>query len=204
MLGFGRFDVAQIFTTPDAWLGGFYEAALEFEHRDEERVVAALTALWSHPGLLGCFLDRTREPAQQARIPFASSLLEHGHLYGVAHLSDERSVAAGTIVTREDDGSDWVKLYLPMGSLGRIFPVEGFPFDDRDHEAWRVEVENWLADVAVDIYREVPFDLALIGFETRGEHHAAEVREQGIPPTRLASLLVPNKGHLTRMERTER
>jgi hypothetical protein len=190
-----------IFTAADAWLGGFYEVSLELERQNDQRLASTLAAIWSHPRLEGCYLDQTCEPFEQARVPFTASLVDREHLYGVAQLAHERFVAAGTCVIREDGGSDWVDLYLPMGSLGQIFPVHGFPFDDLDHKTWRTEVENWLAELASDIYGKAPFDLALVGFETCGEHRAAEIRKNGLPSKTSACLLLPENGQLAHVAR---
>jgi hypothetical protein len=57
----------KLFTADEAWNGGFYELALEVGARSDDRLRAALKALWSHPDLDGCYLDRGREPSDQPR-----------------------------------------------------------------------------------------------------------------------------------------
>ena len=50
-----------LFTPDGAWFGGFYELALEVGARSDDRLRAALAAVWSHPDLDGCYIDRGRE-----------------------------------------------------------------------------------------------------------------------------------------------
>ena len=161
----------RLFTFDDAWLGGFYEVALEIGPKSDERLSAALTALWSHPDLDGCYNNRGREPADQARVP-PENLDGGSHLWGLARLPNGSRVACGTCLIREaNDGPDWLDFYLPLGSLGTAYPVGGFPFDsiaDSLAATWRFEIDDWLAGVGLWVARFASLQLGLIGVPSLG------------------------------------
>lgn len=56
---------SRIFTRPGAWNGGSYELAVDLGPADDTKLENALTAIWSHADLNGCYLHRDREPAGQ-------------------------------------------------------------------------------------------------------------------------------------------
>jgi hypothetical protein len=186
--------VPLLFTADSAWYGGFYELALEVGPRSDDRLRAALAAVWSHPDLDGCYTDRAREPADQPRFP--PDLLDEGsHLLGTARLPNGEQVACGTCLIREvDDGSDWLDFYLPLGSLGTAYPIRGFPFGSATDwpGPWRHEVEDWLAEVGLWVARSVSFQLGLIGFEVSGMTDAADIAAQGVPTERFVGYLWPS------------
>jgi hypothetical protein len=192
-----------LFTEYDAWCGGFYELALELGPRSDERLRAALVALWRHSDLDGCFRDRNQEPGNQERVP--PECVEDGvHCLGVARLPNGSRVACGSCVIREEDGPDWLDLYLPTGSLGNAYPVGGFPFcGEADYPSpWRSEVEDWLAEIGRTIAHVATFRLGLIGFEVSGAEYAANVAVQGIPAERFMGYLWPVGSRLEYFPRT--
>jgi hypothetical protein len=184
----------QLFTGCDAWTGGFYELALEVGPRSDDRLLATLLALWEHPDLIGCYLDRTREPSEQPRVS-PDRWEEGSHLLGVASLPNGSRVTCGNCVIREmDDGPDWLVFYLPVGSLGTAYPVRAFPFgSEADWPGpWRHEVEDWLAAVGQRVARSASFRLGLIGHEVSGEAYAADIIARGIPAERYFGYLWPS------------
>src|SRR5687767_12912870 len=58
----------RLFTVPDAWRGGYVELALELGPPSDDRMGAALAALWAHPTLDGPYAERDREPWDQPRL----------------------------------------------------------------------------------------------------------------------------------------
>jgi hypothetical protein len=193
----------RLFTADGAWVGGFYELALEVGPRADERLRAALGALWAHPDLDGGYEHRSREPADQPRVP--PDCLESGsHLFGGARLPNGARVACGTCLVREEDGPDWLVFYLPMGALGAAYPAGGFPFgSEADWPGpWRFEVEDWLAGVGRWVAQSAAFRLGLIGFETSGQAYAADVATRGIPAERFVGYLWPSGGAVEYHRRT--
>jgi hypothetical protein len=191
-----------LFTDDDVWNGGFYEIALEYSRDAGPSLLDGLNAVWRANTVTGCYLDCEREPDNQLRTEFAPSLPFEGHLYGVASLPVGQSVACGTCCVREDDGSDWLVFYCPMGALGRIYPVGAFPFDEHDHDPWRRELEAWLVGLARQIFNAAPFRLGLIGFEASGELRADDLPKTGVPASRPWAVLVPGPSGLLFHPRT--
>jgi hypothetical protein len=191
----------RVFTADKAWFGGFYELALEVGPPSDDRLRAALEALWSHPDLDGCYLDRGCEPADQPR---KQPDLESRHLLGVAQLPHGSRVACGSLLIREvEDHSDWLDFYLPMGSLWTAYGR--FPFADRvdwPEDPWLLEVDDWLAKVGLWIARSRSFRLGLIGVEVCGEAYAADITAQGIPAERYVGYLWPSGGSVEYHRRT--
>jgi hypothetical protein len=192
-----------VYTGGDVWTGGFYELALEFETGVPNGLVSGLRQLWQLEDLDGCYLDPEREPEDQVRLKFEPSLLSAGHLLGVAVVPGGFRVACGSCTIEETEGSDWLVFYFPMSALGHAYPVGGFPFDSRDHESWRVPLDDWLATLGRRIFQRVPFALGLVGFEVSGLLRAADLQTSGIPDKRYAGLLIPVAGALAWHPRTE-
>lgn len=88
---------------------------------------------------------------------------------------------------------DILELYLPLGALTRVDRrIGGYPFDERsgvESLTWRAVLDRWLADVATAVHDDVPFQRALIGFETDEDRDI-------IVDKRYAAVLVPCAGGL--------
>jgi hypothetical protein len=188
----------KLFTADEAWIGGFHELALEVGPRSDDRLRAALEALWSHPDLDGCYLDRGREPSDQPR---KQPCLESGsHLLGVAQLPNGSRVACGSCLIREvNDGPDWLDFYLPRGALWTAFPFK----TEAEEADWEFEVDDWLAEVGLWIARSASFRLGLIGVEVSGEAYAADIAVQGIPANRFVGYLWPSGESVAYHRRTQ-
>lgn len=192
-----------VFTGEDVWAGGFYELALHYGQNSNDDLNNGLRSLWSLDCLEGCYLDRDREPDEQTRLEFEPSLMEHGHLQGIASVPGGSRVACGTCVLHISDQADWIVFYCPMSALDRAYPVGGFPFDGVDHEGWRVPLDLWLADIGRQVFERTPFLRGLIGFETDDSEHFDDDSTSNIPETRYCGLLVPQGGELNYFARTE-
>ncbi len=180
----------QLFS-PEAWAGGFYELAIELVEQSDERILAALRALWASTRLDGCYLDPAVEPTGQPRVAIDASAIEEGHLRGVAMMDSDTMVACGSLVIREDpadQGSDWLVFYLPLGALHRAFPELGGSASEPQHAA----IDAWLLTLARDVFISVPFDLALIGLEASGEVRASQIAALGVPAERAFGLILPS------------
>ena len=184
-----------IFTHLDAWAGGSYELRVLLGSANDARLEHALVALWAHSALDGCYLDRTREPPEQPRLAPGKHVGLESTLLGVATLEESEAIACSTHVVREDGGSDWIYLAIPMGSLGRILPVGAFPFDDGHDLSWRALVDDWLRNLAERLFEAVPFRLGLLGWIDDGDD-AEEVIENGVPDERWVGYLVPDSSSL--------
>ncbi len=194
-----------LFTAVNTWLGSWYELALELGPRSDDRLQAALTALWSYPDLEGCYLSPEKEPSDQPRVP-ATNYDDYSLLRGVARLPDGSHTACGSCVVREENGgSDWLDLYIPTGALGNIYPSGTNPHRTQAdcYGPQRDEIENWFAAIGLWVARSVSFQLGLIGDGVSGCVHAADVMREGIPTARRIGYLWPTGDSVVYHRRTE-
>jgi hypothetical protein len=196
------------------WSGGWYELAIELGPKDDRRLERTLQAVWREVSAVGSLAPelqprRNRKPWQWSGHPAVGLSLgapgERGHLRGVVRLPGGQDVICGVAMVREDDGSDWLDFYIPMGALGRADSrIGGYPFGDDGGPsslAWRRPIDDWLADVAKRVYASVPFQLALIGCEASGKAHADEISNGASGPS-YVGYLVPVDGALRYQEAT--
>jgi len=190
------YTMNQYFTGANTWDGGYYELALELGHRSDDLLLAALIALWTHPNLDGVYLSRDQEPLQQRRQAVTTESLQVMDLQGLAAEPNAATVACGTWGIREDDGPDWLDLYLPRGALAAAYDVGRYPFepDVANSRHWREPLDAWLARIGAAVYERVPYRLGLVGFEVSGEVHADEIARTGVPARRYAGFLWPESG----------
>ncbi|MFD8497434.1 hypothetical protein [Amycolatopsis sp. NPDC059657] len=188
---------ATAFTDPENWAGGFYELSLEVGGCDDDRLQRLVSALWRAAGIVGCYRETDLEPVEQQPLPVTvASLREFGHVHGVVRVPLGGSVVCGCFVSRfDDDASDWLTLYLPLGALGRVERrIGGFPFEPESGPEslnWRAPLDTWLAEVAAEVFRHVEFRFAVIGFE----HDYPTVAD--LPEQRWNGYLLPVEGRLT-------
>ncbi|MBN6035993.1 hypothetical protein [Amycolatopsis sp. 195334CR] len=190
------------FTLADNWYGGFYELALELGPTSDARLARALTALDEAVAVPGWYGSVDREPQDQAAVGCTfESLQRYQHLRGVVALPDGTPIVCGVVAIREDDGSDWLDFYLPLGALENADPRVGaypHPFEGEAalaHLAWRRPIDDWLAEIGRRIYARAGFSLGLIGDEVSGRVYAADLAE-GPPEPRGIGYLVPAHGDL--------
>lgn len=181
----------------DAWLGGYYELAVELGPPSDERLAAALAAIWEIAGIEGCYLCRDVEPEDQPRVGPRLPGGQGSHLYGVATLANGSRVPCCTVIVREEDGADWLDFCLPLGGLGQALPnARGYPFSDDTGRSWRQPLDDWLAEIGRHLFEQVPFRLGLIGFEQSGMDDANRMKS-GPPEERWVGYLWPQQAKLT-------
>lgn len=194
----------QYFTGSETWLGGYYELAFELGERSEDRLLSALIAVWSHPDLDGIYADRELEPQDQQKIAMLDAL-NSDSLYGVARLPNGIKIACGTFIVREEDGPDWIALFLPMGSLEKAYAVGGYPFEPDliQSRQWRDTLNHWLAQIGTWVYEQVKYRLGIIGMQVSGELYADDLIRSGIQHQSDTGLLWPEGGKLVYYPNTE-
>ena len=184
-----------MFTPDDVWHGGFFEISIELGDRCTARINTAVETLWTYPRLTGCYLDRNMNPVEQTRVnPPPVTDEDWCHVFGIAALNDrDFGIACGSCVVRETGGPDWLDFYFPMGSLGRSFPVGGFPFIDQSEPVpWLPHVERWLAELGLWLSERIPMRMGLIGFECSGSTGLSTIaRQNGLPSQRWTGYIWP-------------
>jgi hypothetical protein len=158
MVDLGEMATADDMSDEENWTGGFYELSL----------LAGSTGPCDRCGALQASRGAGPGSGLLDVEPSAVALHEHGHLRGCLTLPSGDRVLCGALVFRYE-GVDNLELYLPLGGLARIdHRIGGYPFDERSRVeslTWRAPLDRWLADVAVAVYADAPFQRALIGFE---------------------------------------
>jgi hypothetical protein len=156
----------RLFTAPDAWSGGAFEILMFLGRVDRLQVRNLLAALWALPPLEGCWRDGNAEPEESTRLhPADGDLESDGVLRGLAELPNGCRCPCSSVVVTDDDGS-WVYFGMPLGSLGRCYPVDAYPFEAETDRSWVGPVSEWLADIGRGVYSAASFRAAVTGFLT--------------------------------------
>lgn len=169
------------FLAPGAWHGGWYELAIRLGPRSDDRLLDLAQYVWSRSDMNGPYGSSDAEPPEQVRVSVDLASVER--LFGVAHIPGWVPTVCSSVVVREEGGSDWFDLGLPLGALAEADDrVGGYPFDDGGdaRTEWTASLDDWFAEIALDVGDVVPFDIALIGFEVSGlDDHLAWLRSEG-------------------------
>jgi hypothetical protein len=208
------------FTNPAAWGGhGSHALALRYRNPTPAQLRAARDALWSHPGLEGCWRRKDREPTPASRIACTFGLGVERPLYGIAHLPGTDGVACDVAALVDDHGVEddcplcrelarhagppdgWLTLRLPFGGLGLAYEIGAYPCEDGTSLAWRDRVDTWLRALAEHVHRAAPFDLALVGWTDGGGQLPGCVEE--VSEERSIGYLFPGPCGLTWLPPTE-
>jgi hypothetical protein len=161
-----RANEPRLFRRDHAWHGGFFELLFQLPNADSPLAESALQALWASPYLEGCYLRNDVEPTDQPEVSPTANL--GGHIYGVATLPNEKKSACGSLWNFYPALGSRLTFYLPMGSLQGAYPVGSYPIKSPKTpppEVWLGELNIWLKGIAEGVFHQVPFDIAVIGFE---------------------------------------
>lgn len=197
------------FTAPEAWSGeGNHTLSLRYPGTSTERLQAARDALWTFPGLEGCWRRNDREPSAASRITCTWGLALGKPLFGIAHLPGTEGVACGALAHAPrpahelhcpvceamglppEEPEGWLDLHLPLGGLALAFPIGRYPVADGTSLAWRDLVDEWLRALAAHVHRVAPFDLGILGWPC-GLPHPLPRRPEEIPEDRTVGYLLP-------------
>jgi hypothetical protein len=108
-------------------LGGYYELEFWLGNATAEQIRRAIVALWSLPGLDGCYLEKDRITASQRRIaPEVAAVESRGWIYGNATLPDGHIIACGTHCSglKDEAPTDFVYSSTPLlpSQITLIYP----------------------------------------------------------------------------------
>jgi hypothetical protein len=134
----------------------------------------------------GCYVRRDIEPSDQPEAECdVTVLVAHGHLRGLVTLPSGIEMVCGAVAIREDDGPDWLHFYLPLGALGRVDRrVGGFPVGPDGGPgslAWRRPLDDGLMGVGRQVFAQVDYQLAVIGFEASGQVRSSDLPTRELP-----------------------
>lgn len=173
--------------------GDGYELGIEVGSAHDAELQTVLSALWSAAGVRGCFGQRDGEPDEQDEVPCTvASLAEYGHVLGQVLLPTGHLAVCGcTAVRGGDEGSDWLDFYVPTGALDKAGIVYS---DGRPHFRSSV-IDDWLAGIAMETFKEAPFILGVVGWMVSGLADSAMLAD-GLPKERGMGYLLPRGGVL--------
>jgi len=179
----------------ERWHGGYYELHVALGSRSDERLIAALEALWAHPALEGPYIQDapTAHGVRARRATWDEVRAEHADglaaCYGTATLHDGACVGCLSLGLighdgSSDDASDTLLFSLPGNGLNAVWPQFGaFPFVEPDGvRSWQEPLEEWLAELARNVFAHVPFAFACIGFEVMSVDPEGWMRSPRTPP----------------------
>lgn len=177
----------RIFTPRECWLNGFYHLIIVLEDGSDGHSRTILETVQSYPLLDGWYLERDKEPHEQPRVKNAGGDVGE-HRYGVFTLPNGKKVPCGCFIFHTDYEPAWLKFYIPLAALDKIYPTGAFPFGaSQGYTDWEREVDLALFEVARHVYSRVPFRAGIIGFEPRVADLEAIYYSavSGIPPETL-------------------
>lgn len=173
------------------WLNGHYELLMIFE--ESCAWVGAAQALWGLPQLSGVWtqqdFDPDVDPRQDAQDILVTTDLMDKNLLGVAQLPNGKAVPCGMSLSSFDE---WLTFFLPLAGLELAYDVGAFPWGD-GNRPWITELDDWLAEIGRQVFCQVPFKVAAVGFEI----HITSVFDIDttgpikVPERRDCGLLVP-------------
>lgn len=185
-----------LFTRDDAWHGGFFELLMRLPHDEPPAVETTLRNLWASPHLEGCYLRRDVEPSDQAKVSPSANL--RGHTYGIATLPNGKLSACGSFWNDYPSEGSWLTLYLPIGFLQGVYDVGSYPVKSPatpPPEPWINKLSSWLKGIAEELFQQVPFEIAAIGFEAEYPN-LKEIESGGVPEERWDGLLIKRGNEL--------
>lgn len=187
----------KLFTAFDAWLGGSFEILMYLGKVEELYARNCISALWALPHLRGCWRDQSVEPKECTRLdPAKLDVEENRILYGIAELPNGCFCPCSSYELTDDNGS-WVYFGVPLGSLGRCYPIGAYPFEDGSDLFWLDPVSKWLASIGHGVHAVNPFKAAITGFlTTREVDEVLRIIAQDIPAERWNGYLRPEGNEL--------
>jgi len=176
-----------MFTEPMIWDGGKIDLLCSLGPSSPGLRARVQRAIWAWPGLVGPYAHRDVEPEHQA----VGEPDDDGFIYGVASLPGGIGQVAFSVFIVEDDEALWLYAGTPLGSLGQLLPVGGFPFGEAANAVapWERTVHDWLRGLAEHLHAREPIVRATIGWVTYAE--VIELSAGLLPEVRYHGYLVP-------------
>lgn len=150
---------------PELWFGGDYELglAMPLGSLDIPTRLHLLRALWSEPHLTGVVCDK--QELGDPWLPIDEALAGRTRLYGCLRMG-ERLVGCYTQFL-DNDYEAWCLLCIPMGMVEQLYTVN---YGEYEANAWwESELDAFLAQIAMRVYAQVPFELGILGHEASAE-----------------------------------
>jgi hypothetical protein len=165
-------DDAQLLRDAD-WRGTHYELRILIgPYGDDAALVTVTKALLSAAGIEDLWDNVYSDPERIERDAWnLDTITRGGGFYSVVDLPSVGRVNCCVVSFREEDVSygpvrnDCLILYMPMAALEHLDGYEAYERYEAEGLAWQRPIDDWLAQVAIEVSRTVSFKFALIGEE---------------------------------------
>jgi len=118
--------------------------------------------LWQHPSLLGVVDEPNKLMVSWQDIEnYDFNRIDKGVPYGLIRLEDGKILGCLSFFSRVRD-TTWACLAIPEDILRLVFPIE-YPVYHKTKNPWLVSIDRVFADIAMAVYRRMPFTLATLG-----------------------------------------
>lgn len=179
------------FQNEQTWTGGSFEILFSLGEKNE---IHLLEKLWFEMGFDGPYIDNKVIPTKQEKLNSLVNI-ESGNLYGTA-LIENKTVACSTTTIKDEDGV-WIYFGFPLGGLNEIYDVGAYPFEDGKNPVWTEQLAQYLREMAEKLFRDVPFDGAIIGWLTAVEvDEILDAIRSAVPEERWFWYLINGNGVL--------
>ncbi len=155
-----------LYSNRDDWNGGFYELSIEYHpFGNDQRINEALTALHE------CSYIKSKSMSLPVQIEEGSVHTFYGSLSLSNSKGDELPIMI--TVVRVNGESDWLDIAIPQAAFEKKFRYK-YPLTT-ELNPWLVKMNEVYVQLAETIYRNSPFDLAMIGEEISGCTNQADI-----------------------------
>ncbi|WP_026673424.1 hypothetical protein [Alkalihalobacterium bogoriense] len=151
---------------PSQWSGGFYELSIEYSPVGDDKKINTALAAVSNSKIIAVPISH--------RVKIEGNSVNQW--YGDIHILDGKVLPCMVTVTRIDDESDWLDISIPQFAFEQVYCYR-YPLTN-ELNPWLVEVNATFTTLAESIFKESPFELAMIGEEITGHtNHTVVTRD---------------------------
>ena len=162
--------IAQVCRDPRRWDGSYYEMAVLLSpgSSNEPARLDVLRALWRDPQLRGVVsYPRRRDLGREWQSLDDATTASGYHYYGFIRLNSGHVTGCGSYFSYSDPET-WFVLYIPLALLEIVYPVDyALPITHKENP-WTSVVDENLALIGMRLYRQIPFELGVLGEEVAG------------------------------------
>jgi len=149
----------------EEWTGSFYELSIAYNRttlNSQDRIQVP-RILWQHPSLLGVVDEPNELMISWQEVEGYDFNRRYHHTYGLLRLEDGKNLAClSFFIDSEAEEVIWLCLAIPGGILSLVFPIED-PLYPKAKNPWIASIDRVFADIAMAVYRRMPFTLATLG-----------------------------------------
>lgn len=155
------------FINLDNWIGGFYELSIEFHPvGNDSRLNGALTALEKSKVINGIWKEREDYKKMTVSLPLENYEDSVNQYYGIILVSDGNTLPCAISINSIAGESEWLDISIPQAAFEKTYPYK-YPLTE-NLNPWLNGVNETFIKLAETVFKQSPFDLAMIGEEISG------------------------------------